>query len=80
MPPAGTGVEAGRCCGMDADQDQPTSAAGEGLPTDDRPAPEGVGISLMITKRQKASLHERGFSDEAIREMTPAEAHKHLGV
>jgi hypothetical protein len=37
-------------------------------------------VSLMITNRQRAELRELGFSDEAIREMTPAEAHEKLGL
>lgn len=37
-------------------------------------------VSLMITSCQRAELRELGFSDEAIREMTPAEAHEKLGL
>ena len=37
-------------------------------------------VSLMITRRQKDRLRELGFAEEAIREMTPAEAHAHLGL
>lgn len=37
-------------------------------------------VSLMITNRQRAALRELGFSDEAVRLMTPAEAHGHLGL
>jgi hypothetical protein len=37
-------------------------------------------VSLMITNRQRAELRERGFSDELIRTMTPAEAHAQLGL
>lgn len=40
----------------------------------------GPAVSLMITSRQRAELRELGFSDEAIREMTPAEAHEKLGL
>ena len=47
------------------------------------PAPEmadsSQGIPLLITKRQRAELSARGFSDEGIRAMTPTEAHQHLG-
>jgi hypothetical protein len=34
-----------------------------------------AGFSLMITRRQKADLRERGYTDEQIRDMTPNEAH-----
>lgn len=37
-------------------------------------------ISLMITNRQRADLHTLGFSEHAIRRMTPVEAHGHLGL
>ena len=37
-------------------------------------------VSLMITNRQRAALRELGFSEEAIRQMTPAEAHGKLGL
>jgi len=37
-------------------------------------------VSLMITNRQRAALRELGFSEEAIRQMTPAEAHGELGL
>ncbi|CAO4194115.1 hypothetical protein [Methylorubrum extorquens] len=37
-------------------------------------------VSLMITNRQRTELRELSFSDEAIRQMTPAEAHEHLGL
>ncbi|ABY29156.1 hypothetical protein [Methylorubrum extorquens] len=37
-------------------------------------------VPLMITNRQRAGLRDLGFSDEAIRQMTPAEAHEHLGL
>ena len=37
-------------------------------------------VSLIITQAQRAVLRERGHSDEAIRTMTPAEAHGHLGM
>ena len=37
-------------------------------------------VSLIITQAQRAQLRERGYSDEAIHTMTPAEAHRHLGV
>jgi PncC family amidohydrolase len=37
-------------------------------------------VSLMITRRQRAQLLELGYTDDAVREMTPAEAHNHLGI
>ncbi|CAM2885636.1 hypothetical protein JHFBIEKO_2537 [Methylobacterium mesophilicum] len=37
-------------------------------------------VSLMITNRQRAALRELGFSEESIRQMTPAEAHGKLGL
>jgi len=37
-------------------------------------------VSLMITNRQRMELRRRGFSDATIRQMTPAEAHEHLGL
>ncbi len=43
------------------------------------PAPS-PSVSLMITSRQRAALRELGFTDEAIRHMTPAEAHEKLGL
>ena len=62
----------------------------EGEPVDDGSASDGSvaavdmaahqPVSLIITRAQRADLRERGYSDEAIRTMTPAEAHRHLGV
>ncbi|MCJ2019868.1 hypothetical protein MKK84_20920 [Methylobacterium sp. E-065] len=37
-------------------------------------------VSLMITNRQRAALRALGFSEETIRQMTPAEAHGKLGL
>lgn len=42
--------------------------------------PATPAVSLMITNRQRAQLRERGFSEEAIRTMTPAAAHAALGL
>jgi hypothetical protein len=39
-----------------------------------------AGFSLMITRRQKADLRERGYTDEQIQDMTPNEAHRVLGL
>jgi hypothetical protein len=55
-------------------------------PAAQQPAPAGdavsgpatEGVSLFITRAQKAMLRERGFDDEAIRHMTPEDAHRHL--
>ncbi|MFC4174904.1 hypothetical protein ACFOYU_23085 [Microvirga sp. GCM10011540] len=44
-----------------------------------RPAAKD-GVSLIITKEQRAQLRERGFTEEEIRNMTPAQAHRHLGI
>ena len=37
-------------------------------------------VSLMITQAQRAKLREMGHDDETISNMTPAEAHKTLGI
>lgn len=37
-------------------------------------------VSLMITNRQRADLRALGFTEDAIRVLTPAEAHRHLGL
>ncbi|MCJ2086216.1 hypothetical protein MKK88_09440 [Methylobacterium sp. E-005] len=37
-------------------------------------------VSLMITNRQRAALRELGYSEEVIRQMTPAEAHGKLDL
>lgn len=37
-------------------------------------------VSLMITNQQRAALRELGYSDEAVRLMTPAKAHAQLGL
>jgi hypothetical protein len=39
-----------------------------------------AGFSLMITRRQKADLRERGYTDDQIRDMTPNEVHRVLGL
>jgi hypothetical protein len=38
------------------------------------------GVSLMITGAQKDSLRRLGVSEEDIRDMTPTEAHRRLGL
>ena len=52
------------------DQPKPTAAPAAASPT----------VSLMITNQQRARLRELGFSEEAIRLMTPAEAHRQLDL
>lgn len=42
-------------------------------------APDG-GVSLMITKAQRAALRARGVDDTQIAEMKPAEAHALLSM
>lgn len=44
------------------------------------PPAEAGTVAFMITKRQRAQLRDRGFSDDAVAAMTPAEAHQHLRV
>ena len=44
-----------------------------------RPASDD-GVSLIITMKQRVTLREQGFSDEEIRNMTPVQAHQHLGI
>jgi hypothetical protein len=39
-----------------------------------------AGMSFFITKTQKAELRQRGYSEEEIREMTPEDAHRVLGL
>jgi putative DNA primase/helicase len=47
-------------------------------PQPSQPDP-AAGVSFLITKAQKEELRNRGFTEDQIREMTPAEAHKRLG-
>lgn len=56
-------------------------------PNTPAPAPAGApavspaqGVSLMITSAQKDGLRRLGVSEEEIRDMTPAEAHRRLGL
>ena len=39
-----------------------------------------TGVSFIITRAQKAELRQRGYSEEQIREMTPEDAHRVLGL
>jgi hypothetical protein len=43
-------------------------------------AQPSASVSLMITQQQKVALRERGYTDEQIRDMTPADAHRALGL
>ena len=54
--------------------------AGLGWMTALTEVPAAPAVSLMITRRQKEQLRDLGFTDAAIREMTPAEAHANLGL
>lgn len=42
------------------------------------PVAAAPAVSLMITNHQRTRLRQLGFSDEAVRLMTPAEAHERL--
>jgi hypothetical protein len=52
-----------------------TAQPAEAAPASSAPP---MGVSLFITRAQKATLRERGFSAEAIKHMKPEEAHRHL--
>jgi hypothetical protein len=43
-------------------------------------SPSEVQVSFFITKAQKAQLREKGYSDDQIAQMKPAEAHRILGL
>jgi hypothetical protein len=49
--------------------------AGDGQAASSR---EEDGVSLMITRAQKAMLRQQGFDEETIRSMKPEVAHRHL--
>lgn len=52
-----------------------------GFPNDaPQAASPSAGVSLMITNAQKDALRHLGVSDTEIRDMTPAEAHRRLGL
>jgi len=40
----------------------------------------GAHVSFFVTKAQKAQLQERGYTEDQIAKMKPAEAHKILGI
>jgi hypothetical protein len=44
------------------------------------PAARAAGVSLMITNAQKDSLRQLGVSEDELRDMTPSEAHRRLGL
>jgi len=54
----------------------------EDTPASTEPTDAGgsAPVSLMITRAQRAMLREIGYSDDDIRTMTPAEAHRNLGL
>ena len=41
---------------------------------------EGAQVPFMITRSQKEALRNKGFNDDQISNMTPAQAHRLLGV
>jgi hypothetical protein len=41
---------------------------------------KGAQVPFMITQSQKEALRNKGFDDNQISNMTPAEAHRLLGV
>jgi len=41
---------------------------------------ETTGVSFFITQAQRAELRERGYSDDDIAQMKPADAHRILGL
>jgi hypothetical protein len=43
------------------------------------PSPKAQ-VSFFITQAQKAQLREKGYSDDQIAQMKPAEAHRILGL
>jgi len=47
--------------------------------TEAPPSPEAQ-VSFFITQAQKAQLRERGYTDDQIAHMKPAEAHQILGL
>jgi hypothetical protein len=44
------------------------------------PVSSSPQVSFFITHAQKAQLRDRGYTDEEIAQMKPAQAHKILGV
>ena len=67
----------------DQDGRPPIAEAGEIEAPEVETVPDAAaapGVSLMITRRQKAALRDLGASEDEIRHMTPAEAHARLGL
>lgn len=52
----------------------------EDVPTFDAQPAVRAGVSLMITRQQKAELRKHGYTDEQIRDMKPEYAHRVLGL
>lgn len=73
-----------RAAGNDADHfpSRDLSPPDESLTESTQPTVKvpSAGVSLMITRQQKADLREQGYSDEQIRDMKPTEAHRVLGL
>jgi hypothetical protein len=51
------------------------------IPAIEPPREEAVAhVSFFITNAQKAQLRDKGYSDEEIAKMKPADAHRILGL
>jgi len=59
-----------------------STVSGDLLPQEVQRAAKALpaGVSLMITRQQKADLRELGYTDDQIRDMKPEEAHRVLGL
>ncbi|MDB5600760.1 MAG: hypothetical protein JWN71_2804 [Xanthobacteraceae bacterium] len=62
--------------------EQESNRTPEPTPASNGPAPaaRAAGVSLMITNAQKDSLRQLGVSEDELRDMTPSEAHRRLGL
>jgi hypothetical protein len=49
-------------------------------PANEAPSLPAAQVSFFITQAQKTQLRERGYSDDQIAKMKPAEAHRILGL
>jgi hypothetical protein len=58
---------------------RPTTAPSDPI-KDDQGSAAQASVSFLITQEQKAALRERGFTDDQIRDMKPADAHRTLGL
>ena len=76
---AGAMAMAGAAIQSSMDRRDPEDAAAAESITVEVGTPAQQPISLIITRAQRALLRERGYSDETIHTMTPAQAHRHLG-